>query len=402
MRRPLAAVLVASLAVLPGSQVAAAEAEAALPAGSVPMPPEMQAHLLEGVDSIYRMQFDRAEAAAKRAIAINPEHPHAYMGLAGVAWTRYVYESDQSDPKLIDAFAERTRETIEVAERWLKKHPRDANGLMALGAAYGISSRLMVIRKQWIKAYWHGRKAVNVTREAVKADPKLWDAYLGVGMYDYYSDLYPHFIGALAKIVLRGNRARGIETLKLVAEKGRLSQSNAKILLVEIYTEDPFGAKDPAKAIAIMKELRAKYPESAMVHSAELVALFTAARYEEVVSGARDYLERVKKGRYNDIERGKGFVILGCGLWAAGKKDEALGAFRESMKVDFNGAPSRWAVFAHIKAGNLLDALGRREEALAEYKFAIKQPDLWDFRGLAKGYVSKPYAHALPDRIPPP
>ena len=70
---------------------------------------EMDAALMEGIDNIYRMRFEAAEAAASRAMAINPDHPHAYMGLAGVAWTRYVYGTDQGDPALLDEFEKRTK-----------------------------------------------------------------------------------------------------------------------------------------------------------------------------------------------------------------------------------------------------------------------------------------------------
>lgn len=366
------------------------------------VPPELDQLLLEGVDDVYRMKFDGAEENARKAIAVNPEHPNAYMGLAAVVWTRYVYETDQGDDRLIDEFDRRTAKAVEVAQRWLKKHPDDAQAMMTLGAAYGLSSRLQLIRQRWIAGYLKGKKALSLTKAALKVDPELWDAYLGLGMYDYYSDLYPRFIGVLAKIVLRGNRQRGIESLRIVAEKGHYSRNNAKILLVEIYTEDPYGAQDPEGAVAIMKELRDQFPQSAMMHSAQLVALFTARRYDQVVDGAREYLKLVAVGRYNAIEQGKGAVILGCGLWALKRHDEALAAFRQAQKVPYGGRMSRWAVWATIKAGNLEDAMGRRADALKDYKLALAQTDRWGFRALAKPFVSKHYALAYPDRIPPP
>lgn len=364
--------------------------------------PELDKSLITGIDDVYRMRFDDAEAETAKAIAIAPDDPHAYLGLAGVAWTRYVYETDQGDDHWIDEYERRTAKAIEIGEKWLKLHPRDPQGMMVLGAAYGLSSRMQIIRQHWLKGYWQGRTALSLTNAAVKADPKLWDAYLGLGMYDYYSDLYPRFIGVLAKIVLRGNRQRGIDYLKLVAEKGHYSKSNAMILLVEIYTEDPYGAKNPKRAVEIMQELRRRYPDSAMMHSAQLVALFSDGRYEDVVRGAREYLKLSKEGRYNAIEQGKGNVILGCGLWGLKRYDEALVAFREAQKVSFNGKMSRWAVWGSIKAGNLEDSLGRRADALADYKLAMSQPDRWGFYALAKPFTSKPYALGLPNDIPPP
>jgi tetratricopeptide (TPR) repeat protein len=364
--------------------------------------PELDTLLMQGVDDVYRMKFDQAEENSRKAASLAPDHPNAYMGLAGVAWTRYVYETDQGDDKLIGEFERWTAKTIDVAQKWLRTHPDDAQAMMTLGAAYGLSSRLLLIRQRWVSAYLQGRKALKMTKAAVKTDPELWDGYLGLGMYDYYSDLYPRFIGVLAKLVLRGDRKRGIEYLKTVAEKGHYSRYNAKILLVEIYTEDPFGAKDPAKAVALMKELRGYFPDSAMMHSAELVSLFTAGKFDQAADGAREYLKRVAERRYNAIEAGKGAVILGCALWALKRDGEALAAFRQAQQVLYGGRMSRWAVWASIKAGNLEDAMGRREDALKDYKLAIDEPDRWGFRALAKPFVSKPYALRAPDRIPPP
>src|SRR5262249_43305976 len=60
---------------------------------------EMDSYLMAGIDDIYRMRFDEAEQNARKAISIDPEEPHAYLGLAGISWTRYVYETDQGDER---------------------------------------------------------------------------------------------------------------------------------------------------------------------------------------------------------------------------------------------------------------------------------------------------------------
>lgn len=372
------------------------------PRATAHVPVEMDRWLIKGVDEIYRMRWDDAEASARKAMEIDPEHPFAYMGLAGVAWTKYVYGTDQGDPSLLKVFDERIQKTIEVAEKWVKKHPRDPGGLMTLGSTYGLASRLAIVRRQWVKGYWLGRKAISITRRSVAVDPEYWDGYLGLGMYDYYSDALPRAVGVLAKLVLRGDRLRGIETLKTVAEKGHYSRSNARILLVEILLEDKWGARDPAKAVELVKSLRATYPDSAMMHSAEFVALYEAGRFADVAESAREYLSRVDKGLYAPIEAGKGFVALGCALWQLGKLEEAREAFGRAQTIELDGRLTRWAVWSHIRAGQLEDSIGRREEALKHYKEAAAQPDTWEFRELAKSGLAKPFpSGAKPGPIPP-
>ncbi|TPW18937.1 MAG: hypothetical protein FD126_3186, partial [Elusimicrobia bacterium] len=370
-------------------------------AGSIT--PEMDKNIMAGLDAIYTMDFDAAERAARRVIELAPDHPQGYFAEASVAWTRYVYDTEETDQSLVEPFEKKTAEVIKLADRWLKKHPKDSDVLMIQGSAYGLSSRLLVMRRSWLSAYWDGRAALGLVRDAVAADPQNHDARLGVGMYDYYSDVYPRFIGVLAKIMLRGDRLRGIETLKLVAEKGRYSKFAAKLLLVEIFTMDAFGAKNPEEALRISREVRAAYPGSPMLHAAELVSLYEAKRYEEAAAGAREFLERVKQGKYRPLDQAKGSVILATALWAEGKKEEALAAMRAGTEVKMGGRLSRWSVWALTRAGQLEDLLGRHEDARRSFRAAAAEVDTWGMREVAKENVRHPFkTDGYPGPIQPP
>jgi hypothetical protein len=235
--------------------------------------PEMDRILIEGLDAIYRMDFDAADDAAKRGVALDPNYPYAYFGQAATDLIRYAYGSEQSDDALTGSFAAKVDHTIDIAERWLKTHPDDPDVLFLLGAGYGTSARLAMDRHQWLRGWRHGSRAMKYVRAAQKLDPELYDADLGLGMFDYYVDTIPRFMGWLAKIMLGGNRARGLQELTLAAEKGRYARTAAQLILVEIYTEDPFGARNPPEAVRLMAEIRAKYPDSPMLHSAGIVAL---------------------------------------------------------------------------------------------------------------------------------
>lgn len=353
--------------------------------------PAMHARVAAGLDDLLKMKFDAAESEFAALEKLNPEHPYAGFGRTSVAWMRYIYENEQSDQSLLKPFEERVRATITTAERWIAKRPDDAEAWMAHGAASGIYGRLLVTRRRYVKGYFTARRAMKSIHKALEIDPDLEDAKLGIGMYDYYTDVYPHFIGALAKLVLGGNRARGIATLREVAAKGRYSKWSAKMLLVEIYNHDPFGAADPKQAVAIMKEVRAAYPESSILHSAELVSLYNAGRFDEAAAGAREFVRRVETGRYLPIEKAKGYGILGHALWAQGKAAEAVDAFTTGAAVELKGALSRWAVWGLIRAGNALETMGKRGAAMDFYARAKNQPDHWGYRKLAVRWLSKPF-----------
>ena len=49
---------------------------------------------------------------------------------------------------------------------------------------------------------------------------------------------------------------------------------------------------------------------------------------------------------------------------------------------------------AHLHVGEALDALGKRDEAMAEYQVVLKRENVFDSHKLAGQYVKKPYVAA--------
>lgn len=370
-----------------------------LAAGSIT--PEMEVHLQKGLDGIYSMDFDLADRSAQEVIKLAPEHPHGYFGWAAAAMMRYIYETEQGDHALVKLFEERSAIAAEKAKAWLKTHPDDAEVMVVYGATFGVAARLQAIKHQWIRAYFTARKAIAWQKAALKADPACYDAYLGIGMYDYYTDVYPSFIGVLSKVMLRGNRKRGIEELRLASEKGRFSNVVADLLLVEIAIEDRFGARDPAEGLRLMAKIRKRYPHSAMLHAAEISALYEAGRFDEVKKASEEFLSKVSTGAYAPMQEAKGRVLLGTALWALEQREAALQAMLDGAKVRFNGGVARYAMWATIRAGQLYDALGRREDAVRMYKEAALLPDPWDFRRYAEAGLRRPYGQRRPKAVSP-
>ena len=361
----------------------------AAPASARPtsMTPEMDKLVMAGIDAIYRMDFDAADASARSAMTLNPDYPHAYLGAAATDFIRYIYGSQESDDRLVASFEKKVGVSIEVGERWLKAHPDDAQALLVLGSGYGIMARLALERHEYLKGWRYGSRSMKYIRASLKADPELYDSDLGLGMFDYYVDTIPRFAGWLAKLMLGGNRARGLQELRLAAEKGHFARTAAQLILVEIDTQDQFGARNPADAVRLMTEIRAKYPDSSMLHSAYVVALYENGDYAASLRGAEDYLARVNSGKYRPTDMSMARALTGTSLWALGRKEEALAEFRAGSV----SAPiSQWTVWNRVRAGELLDQLGRRDEALEAYKSVYAEPDKWAFQAVVKPCLSKP------------
>ncbi|MBI5243196.1 MAG: hypothetical protein HY922_05840 [Elusimicrobia bacterium] len=372
-----------------------------VPAAGSSISQEADKLLRGGIDSVYRMQFDEADALFQKAADLSGGHPHAYLGRVGSLMTRYIYGTEQSDPSLLERFYVLAEEAGRSSEAWLKNNPGDTDAMVSLGASFGLAARVMTQRRSWIKAYLNGRKAIKYTRAALTHDPAQGDAWLGIGMYDYYTDTYPRFIGVLAKIVLRGSRKRGIKELYQAVKAGRYTDTAAKLILVEIFTEDDFGARDPKEAARLMAEIRAMYPESAMLHAAELVALYEQGRYPQALEGVDAYLLSVREGKYEALQEAKGRLMRGTALWALGRRREALEEFKAGAEIRYKDAPTRWAVYSRIRAGQLLDLMGDHKAAHEQYRLAAAEPDTWGLRRRAQDGLARPWKDAHPGPMSP-
>ncbi|MFA5141033.1 MAG: hypothetical protein WC728_17535 [Elusimicrobiota bacterium] len=353
------------------------------------------------LDHVFLMEFDRAEQTGQELVALDSQSPYGAFGLMVVALTRYIYETEQTDQSILPTFEQRVEESIRRAKEYLRAHPNDAEALMVLGASYGLASRMSAVRHEWINAYFRGRAAIQYVRAAVKADPELGDPWLGIGMYDYYTDTYPRFIGVLAKLVFRGNRRRGIEALHRAAERGRYVSTAAKLILVEIYTEDRFGALDPKEAVRIITEVRAQYPQSLMIHAAELVSLYEARRLDEALASSEAFMVAASSAPHAPVQLSKGRAIRGCILWAMGRHAQAEAELLQGARERLGERPTRWGVWSRIRLGHLLDVQKRRVEAEEHYRLAAAEPNYWDLRQYAKEGLSRPWKDAGPGHIPP-
>jgi hypothetical protein len=372
------------------------------PVAAETVPLEIENLVVEGIREIYAMDFDGAEAKFKEAERFQPDHPYGYYGDAIVAWAKFVYVSQQTDPVQRKKFEDGVETSIEKCTAWLKLHPNDAYVRLALGGTYGLRSRLSVIERHWLRALWDGRTAIKQTRLAYQLDSTAYDALLGIGMYDYYADALPRFISAFNRMFLGGSREKGIEALKIAAEKGKYVSTAAKLILVEIYTEDQWGAKDPGKALELILELRKEFPNSPIFHQIEHVCLFETGKYDELIESAQDYLKRIddKAPYYVELDRARMHTTIGTARFAKKEIDFARQSYETAGSLaGTKAAPNRWGVWGLVRLGQVHDVLGERDKAIEAYRAAAQFTDVWGFRALAQARMRSPFAGT--DKIGP-
>jgi tetratricopeptide (TPR) repeat protein len=385
----------------------AAAAQAAAPKAEQ-LPEDLRLLSKKGIDAIYSVDIPEAKKNFGEALSKYPDHPYPHFGLAMATWATLEYLEDESDPKLSEEYKRMTDEAIDVGQAWIKKHPGDANAYLCLGGLYGLRARLAVLQHRWIKAYFDGKKALSYMHRSLKIDPELYDAYLGLGMYEYYSGTLSGVVKVLAAVLMPGDAKKGIELLTVCKEKGYFNALAAKLLLVEIYTTTGSPYANTALAVKWSKELRAAYPVHPQMHFVEIVSLYENKQYEESRKESMAYLKAVNEGQpaYRKRYLPRVLTAIGTTYLVDKKYAEAADYFSRAaatLKDDPAAHPARWGVWAIVRLGNVCDLLGARAKAVEFYKEAKTYKDEWGFSESISNYLKKPFTELeLPGQLPPP
>ena len=121
--------------------------------------PVFEREATRGLDLLYNMQFDEAEAIFDRLAAQTPDHPVAPFLQALVPWWQILM--DLSDTSHDDAFFDAMDEVVDRSDRLLRRDRGNVDARFFKGAALGFRGRLQSNRRSWLKAALDGKRAMG-------------------------------------------------------------------------------------------------------------------------------------------------------------------------------------------------------------------------------------------------
>ncbi len=346
----------------------------------------------KGLWWLYHAQYDKARESIAVHIQDHPKDPAGYFYLTAVDWWHLAQEIEYTYPEIQARMKENSQKTIETAERLFasSKDPKvKARACLYSGGAEGLWGRWLVTQKEWVDAYFAGKRGQKKLKQALKFDPELYDAYLGLGIYDYYTDTLSGMQAFVAFLLIRGDKERGLLELQRAMDKGERSQVEAMFFLVEIFTSEE---GTPERALPLADALHKKFPQSPIMHLMEVSTLYTMKNWNAMLPEAEDFLKKSEsetpwytRHYINGARYCMGVAKLN------GKKDFD-GAEKDFGKIIAEADPkSRWGYFAQLRLGHIYDLRKDREKALAAYQVAKSGPDIWGLHHEAEKYIDEPF-----------
>ncbi len=361
-----------------------------------PFAPDLHERVVQVIDECYNFEFKSAEEKAQAIQRdYREEHPIGPFLLSEIYFWQAINNRDR--PELAERFETEARAVATGCERRLAENEREPMALFMLGGVYGREAILDGLSGRRFESVNTSVKARKQLKLLNRHHPEVEDAYLGLGIYDYFSAQLPWFARILSKLLLGldGDRARGIAELERAARHGLFTQVEARIILAIAYLDTEDRAPE---ALAILKELNTRYPKNLDFYGMLAFAYRTQYDYanaivmlESLVSGAEH------EPAFGRQSKEMSTYFLASTYKVAGRYDQAL---PHLDRIVANPNPmSEWlTVMSLLERGRIHDVQGRRANASADYREVLA---LRDFRGShvkAKGYLESPYQVSAEER----
>jgi len=228
----------------------------------------------QGLDLLMEGDPDAAIAAFRKIQERDAESPAGYLLEADAVWWKiYFATADLVDPDVLDVassdrapddsrFEELVNLALGKSAARLRANKNVAGCYLYQSMAYGLKARLDGLRGKDLATARAAVRMRNFSLSALRSDPNLTDALLGVGIYNYFEDTLPAVVKILRFLIAfpGGDRERGLEQLQQVARKGTLARNDAQFLLAKNYSRGT--EKQYAKSLELFEQLARDYPQN--------------------------------------------------------------------------------------------------------------------------------------------
>jgi len=227
-----------------------------------------------GLDLMMDGNLDRAIEIFRDIQKKDPQSPLGYLLEADAVWWRIYYATaNLTDPDVFAAtdlpstpydahFKDLVNATISKSEARIRAQQDVTRNYLYQGMAYALRARLEGLRDRDLPTARAGKKMRSLLLKSLELDPNLTDAYLGVGIYNYFVDTLSAIVKILSFFIglPGGNRVRGLQQLQMAAEKGDLARAEAKFYLAKDYSRP--NERQYARSLELFQQLANEYPHN--------------------------------------------------------------------------------------------------------------------------------------------
>jgi hypothetical protein len=354
----------------------------------------------DAINALYNSNFTKADLEFRFLEVKYPEHPLPIF-LQGLAvWWRILPNED--DEQYDARFLELMDRTIDKSEKLWDRKEGNLEAAFFLAGAHGFRGRLHADRKNWRKATFDGKKALDWLKKSREQETFSPEFLFGDGLFNYYREYISENFKVLRPVLTffpRGSKTKGIEQLENVARFAFYTRTEAQTYLMRIYANEE---GTPAKALPIASYLTTTFPDNAFFARNFARLSYSTGRMNDCKTASLNIYNGYKAAKpgYEDNSFRYATYFLGyitrqeAGDTTARRQaihyfEEAILAGERAKQVN-NG----YTLYSMLYAGELYHGLGQTPTARALMKRVVSEAE--------KGHAAAKEAEQWLDKNPDP
>ncbi len=348
---------------------------------------ELHRKYMEGIQLCFDWEYEKSRKIFSEILDGEPENPAADFLLGALTLNTIQYYDPDETAELDKFVYESFERSIKKSDAVLLKNPNDINAHFFKGASHGFRGIFRLQKLQIFSAASDARVAKTYMDKVIKMNPEFHDAYLGLGIYNYFVDALPsvmRFMRALL-FIPSGGKDKGLEQLTIASEKATYSRVYARVVLSSLYNN--FEA-DYLRGYEL--EMRAaedcpRHPWFALERGT-----LHAYRYFEYEDAEQAYLDVIELAKSDKNFKGEIKAIahyrLGRTRYQMFNPRAALDELKKLIDEIENDADSQSDACkeilsgAHLLMGRILKRMGKSDEAKVHLKRVGSLPDSKNYR----------------------
>lgn len=362
----------------------------------------------DALGHFYNLDYDAAIARFEKVMLAHPNDPMPFA-LDEMAYifralyhqdlldtTYYAHDSFLTNQRKVEIpgdqrqkIEELTNKVVSLADAEIRSNPRDANAYFARGYARGLHAAFMTLADHsFYSAAKQGYEARGDSEQALKIDPAYADADMAVGIQQFAVASLPRFVRMLVGIAgVGGNKEKGLQLLKIAASQGVVTPVQAKTALSLFLRHD---GRYP-EALAVEHGLATEFPHDYLFRLEEANLAKDEGNGQLAISTYRQVLaDAAKPGYFVDPRLQLAYFGLADTERGQNNVADAAKHYLEAASQPNN---SDWLKKrAQLNAGEMLDLLHERPQAVAEYKLAAASGGDQTQSVVARKYIDEPYS----------
>lgn len=212
-------------------------------------------------DETLNSEYDKAIHRTHELIAGYPKEPFPRFLLTTIYM--YILRSYWDFPadEKYESYKRKFSRASAEARKACDEYPvQNATTYFLRGMVLGAEGMVHLQDKEYLDSYSKGKSAVAALEKSLQIDPANYDAYLGLGLFEYYCSKLTGAIKVLAWLIgFSGDSEKGLEYVTKALTHGKYSEGAAKVFLAHAYIQYE-GKVD--EGMELTRNLRARYPKN--------------------------------------------------------------------------------------------------------------------------------------------